>query len=89
MIVISDTTAISTLLQIGELDILKNQFSEIYIPKAVFEELLRLADFNIDISPIQNETCLIIKNPSPSPLLTLLMDTLDSGEAHAIALAQN
>lgn len=39
MIVVSDTTAISTLYRIGKLDLLQLLFHEIILPNAVFEEL--------------------------------------------------
>jgi len=37
--VVSNTTPIISLLKIVKLDILKTLFSEIYIPRAVFEEI--------------------------------------------------
>jgi predicted nucleic acid-binding protein len=39
MIVVSDTSPISNLLQIGDLDLLRQLFQEIIIPQDVFDEL--------------------------------------------------
>lgn len=87
MIVISDTTAISTFLQIGELEMLERLFQEVVIPAKVYDELQVLSNFGVDISPLQNAAWLRVKMPSRSPLLTLLENSLDPGEANAIALA--
>lgn len=43
-IVVSDTTAITYLSQIGAIGLLKNLFKVIYIPEAVFNELTRQGD---------------------------------------------
>ena len=40
MIVVSDTTAVSNLVQIGHLELLKKIYSRIIIPKGVHDELL-------------------------------------------------
>lgn len=42
MIVVSDTTAITNLFQIGRLGILRDVFERVAIPQAVFEELCEL-----------------------------------------------
>lgn len=87
MIVISDTTAISTLIQIQQLELLKKIFSKVSIPKKVFDELLVMSKFGIDISALLKADWLEVTEPSPSSLLTLLNTLLDEGEASAIALA--
>ncbi len=87
MIVISDTTAVSTLIQLGRLDILRELFLEVIIPDAVFNELLELSKFGIDVSVLTKAQWLITKTPSSSPTLSLLKSLLDEGEASAIALA--
>ena len=47
MVIISDTTVISNLYQINELDLLKTLYSEVIIPKSVRAELQTLIDGNI------------------------------------------
>ncbi|TAK44352.1 MAG: DUF3368 domain-containing protein, partial [Saprospiraceae bacterium] len=87
MIVISDTTAISTLLQVGEIEMLKKLFSSIVIPRKVFDELLVLAKLGVDVSPLSSADWLEVRSPNISHILLLLNSLLDEGEANAIALA--
>jgi predicted nucleic acid-binding protein len=42
MIVVSDTSPITNLLQIGELDLLRRIFGEIIVPIQVFNELCQI-----------------------------------------------
>ncbi len=53
----------------------------------VFDELSELSRFGVDISPITQANWLKISSPKQTPLLSHLLDILDEGEAHAIALA--
>lgn len=89
MPVVSNTSPVLNLAIIGELDLLRQQFGKILIPKAVLAELrveetlpgsaqLRQA---IASGWLQVED---IENPS---LVELLQRDLDRGEAEAIALA--
>jgi predicted nucleic acid-binding protein len=87
MIVVSDTTAISTLLQMGEIELLEKLFSNIVIPQKVFDELLVLSRMGVDVSLLLKAEWLEIRSPGNSPLLSLLNNLLDEGEANAIALA--
>jgi predicted nucleic acid-binding protein len=68
MIVVSDTTAISTLLQIGEIELLEKLFSNIVIPQKVFDELLVLSKMDVDVSPLLKAEWLEIRSPIDSPL---------------------
>jgi predicted nucleic acid-binding protein len=80
MIVVSDTTAITTLLKAGEERLLSELFGNVIIPKAVLNELMafhsRLPDF-ISVRPLETSNRL-----PPST------QTLGRGEAEAIALAK-
>jgi uncharacterized protein len=89
MPVISNTSPILNLAIVGQLTLLRQQFGSVHIPVAVFEELkidedrpgsllIRAA---IDAGWIQ------VQAVSNVPLVQLLMQTLDRGEAEAIALA--
>jgi predicted nucleic acid-binding protein len=79
MLVISDTSPISSLIQIGRSELLRDLFGEVCIPPAVSGELAR---FHASIP--QYITVRTISDPSRvSPLLS----SLDLGEAEAIALA--
>src|SRR3954470_20704681 len=80
MIVVSDTSAITSLVQIGREQILKFLFDRVLIPPAVRDELMAfhkiLPEF-IEVSSAQNEA--EVKS---------LLEILDRGEAEAIVLAQ-
>lgn len=86
MIVVSDTTALSGLIRIGELSLLNHLFNEVIIPPKVYAELLELKRFGIDISTL-NQNWLKVQQPTQSLLLSQLLQQLDEGEAQAIALA--
>lgn len=87
MLVISDTSCLSALIQTRHLHLLKNLYKSITIPAVVFNELAVLADFGIDISILQENTWLKIQTPANTALVKTLMIELHEGEAHAIALA--
>ncbi len=80
MIVVSDTTAITSLLKIGQAEVLQRLFALVIIPEAVRDDLLNyhseLPAF-IEIHAVQDK----------SGLPRLLLD-LDHGEAEAIILAK-
>lgn len=78
MIIVSDTSAVTSLLQIGRLEILPALYQQVVIPVEVAEELKRfhtgLPGF-IEILPVTDRT-----------RLARLQTELDLGEAAAIAL---
>ena len=80
MIVVSDTSPITALLSINQIELLHRLYGKVVIPNAVSEELLAyhsgLPDF------IQTK---VVNN---SPLLEQLKHKLDPGEAEAIVLAK-
>ena len=84
MIVVSDTSPISNLLQVGEIDLLRQVFGKIVIPTEVFVEICRIEshkEFLIKQDWIKTATL------SDTNLKNSLLNNLDSGEAEAIALA--
>jgi predicted nucleic acid-binding protein len=89
MLVVSNTSPILNLAIVGQLDLLRQQFGQIQIPPIVLYELkideerpgsqliqAAIVAGWIQIQPISNQ-----------PLVQLLKQTLDGGEAEAIALA--
>lgn len=86
---VSNTSPISNLAFIGRLSLLKAQFSEIWIPDAVADELNAHPDSSAlaEIHGALQEGWIKTASPSPSPLLRLLLPHLHRGEAEAIALA--
>jgi predicted nucleic acid-binding protein len=84
MIVVSDTSPISNLLQIGEINILRRIFRRIIIPAEVFAEICRIEghrEFLLKQDWIETATL------SDTKLKNRLLKDLDNGEAEAIALA--
>ena len=80
MVVVSDTTAITSLLKIGELEWLRTLFQNVLIPEAVQTELLRYH------TALPN--WLTAKQVKASANLSELLEILDIGEAEAILLAK-
>lgn len=86
---VSNTSPISNLAIIGKLALLQAQFSEIWIPNAVVQELNEhpdaraLAAIHAAISDKWIQPVI----PPQSPLLNILLPHLHRGEAEAIALA--
>jgi len=50
MIVVSDTSAISNLILINRLELLKSVFGKVLIPVKVYSEITALENFNVDLS---------------------------------------
>ena len=80
MIVVSDTSAITSLIQIGEETILHRLFSRVIIPPAVRDELLQ---FHQTLPGF-----LEIVEPAQKKRVIELLEELDAGESEAIALAE-
>ncbi len=80
MLVVSDTTAITTLLKAGMVDLLPALFERVFIPQAVWNELLafhsELPEFLV-LNPVESEGELL---PETS--------ALGRGEAESITLAK-
>lgn len=80
MIVVSDTSPLTALITIGEGELLKNLFGEVIIPDAVEAELLKshsgLPSW-VNVRTLQDTT-----------QARLYANSLDQGEAEAIALAR-
>ena len=80
MIVVSDTSPVTTLLQIGKADLLQQMYGEVLIPEAVRDELLTLHPSLPDCFQ-----CVPILNRNE---VQRLQNSLDLGEAEAIVLAK-
>lgn len=79
MIVVSDTSPITSLGQIGRLDLLRALFDSVVIPTAVERELRRGAILVPD--------WIQVRSPGNRELIARLESELDPGEAEALALA--
>jgi predicted nucleic acid-binding protein len=84
MIVVSDTSPISNLLQIGDLDLLRLLFEEIVIPHDVFLEICKVKE---QAEILANQDWITPVGISDTALKDKLLKDLDKGEAEAIVLA--
>ncbi|MCL4207703.1 MAG: DUF3368 domain-containing protein [Pirellulaceae bacterium] len=80
MIVVSDTSPVTALLQTGHADLLRVLFDEVYLPPAVQAELLRFH------SELPN--WLIVRPIVSQERARSWSEFLDAGEAEAIVLAE-
>jgi len=80
MIVVSDTTAISGLIQVGRVELLRQMFGEVHVPAAVRDELLH--------SHHALPAFLQIDTVADRLEVARLEHELDLGEAEAIVLAK-
>jgi predicted nucleic acid-binding protein len=80
MIVVSDTSPITTLMQIGRVDLLRTLYGEVLIPEAVRDELLA-AHHSLP------RFCECVP-AADRKAVNLLLAELDPGEAEAIVLAK-
>lgn len=86
---VSNTSPISALAQIGRLELLRSQFSDVWIPAAVLLELRALpnpealAAFDLALAQGWMKQASV----SPSHFLNVLSLHIHTGEAEAIALA--
>lgn len=77
MIIISDTSVITNLLQLNEFSILENLFGRVIIPQKVYEELKKLPP---QTKIIDQTDWIEIKSISNNELYTKLELILDPGE---------
>jgi len=81
-LIISDSTTIITLLNIGRLDVLKNIFSLVYLPQKVYDEVV------VEEKIVLDKEFFVVKTINDKNLYTLLSKSLDAGECEAIVLAK-
>ncbi len=88
MIVISDTSPLSSLIQIDRLTLLFQLYNKIIIPPAVNIEISKLTQFGVDLSEYHSAKWITISNPIDTMIVKKLEKDLDKGESEAIAIAQ-
>lgn len=84
MIVVSDTSAITNLIRVGRLDLLRQVYKVILIPEAILQEL-KVAEGHKEV--LNETTWIASRAAADRKLITRLQAELDLGEAEAIALA--
>ncbi len=85
MLIISDTSAITNLIQIEQLNILKQLFGKVYIPKKVYQEL---SVYESQKNDIDLQKWLLVKTVLNQNEVKKIEKQLDPGEAEAIVLAK-
>jgi len=84
MIIVSDTSPITNLMQIGQLEILEKLYSEIIIPAEVFKELTEIDIQEKDLNSID---WIKVMPVSDLEMVNKLSVHVDHGEAESIVLA--
>jgi predicted nucleic acid-binding protein len=86
---VSDTSPISNLAIIGQLELLRDQFEQVMIPGAVFSECKRMDNPSAKqvILKAVEDGWLIVAPITNGALVESLLADLDRGESEAIALA--
>ncbi len=87
MIIVSDTSPLSNLAAIGQLDLVRQLYSTVMIPPAVAQELLNAGDTNPATLAIQTLDWIQTQAVTNLTLLQTVQSNLDIGEAEAIVLA--
>lgn len=89
MIVVSDTTPIISLMKVGQLELLHELFSVVYIPEAVYRELTENEVFSEEVRMVQECGFLYVEEVDNEKSVTILQNFagLDAGESEAIILA--
>lgn len=87
MIIVSDTSPISNLAAIRQLDLLRQLYGFVIIPTGVYQELLNADETNPGMVAMQTLNWIQARSVHDLSLLRSLQIHLDIGEAEAIALA--
>ena len=89
MIVVSDTTPIISLMKAGQLELLQKLFGVVYIPEAVYRELIENEAFYEEVRQVQECEFLFVEEVDNDKSVTILQifTGLDAGESEAIILA--
>lgn len=87
MLIVSNTSPLSNLVFIDEIKLLQKIYPKVLIPPIVHIELMRLPKNQPTIMSLVDTGWLEIQAPKNVPFVKILNQTLDPGEAEAIALA--
>lgn len=89
MIVVSDTSALTALFLVQQLELLPNLYGTVIVPTAVMDELLLLeTDLKYDLSTVKSATWLSTVSIKDEPLFQKYRRVLDEGESQALVLAK-
>lgn len=90
MIVVADTTPIITLMKLQRLNLLEKLFETVFLPNAVYEELIANSKYPVEKQMIAKASFLERLEVSDRQSIKILREVvgLDAGESEAIALAE-
>ena len=86
MIIISDTSPITSLLAVNHIHLLKDMYGLVTIPQGVRQELLRVESRRTEIENLLSEGWLQVKPIIDQELFKKIFADLDQGESEAITL---
>lgn len=87
MIIVSNTSPISNLAGIGQLNILQKIYNRIFIPQAVYNELTHPGAGQVVINTVKSADWIEIKTVENQLMVNQLQNKINIGEAEAITLA--
>jgi uncharacterized protein len=87
MNVVSNASPLIALIRIGQLDLLRQLYSEIIIPEAVWHEVVVEGADQPGAEVVSSASWIVRRIVTNRPLVHGLQQELDAGEAEAIALA--
>lgn len=90
MLIVSDTTPILSLLKVGRLELLRQLFGVVVIPRAVYDELVCHPGYREEADAVLQSKFLAVCDLADSRAATEILrkERLDAGESEAIALAE-
>jgi predicted nucleic acid-binding protein len=87
MTIVSNASPLIALIRIGQLDLLRQLYSEIIIPEAVWHEVVVEGADQPGAEVVSSASWIVQRTVMNRPLVHGLQQELDAGEAEAIALA--
>lgn len=87
MTIVSDTSPITNLAAIAQLNLLQQIYGAIVIPQAVYDELTKVGDPVPGTLEVQTLSWISVHSVHNQEQVTKFWQTIDLGEAEAIALA--
>lgn len=88
MIVVCDSTVLIGLSRIGKLDLLRDVFSQIFIPEEVFKEVAGKGRNRPGSKSIRRADWIKVKEVKDKSQQAFLLGMLDKGEAEVLSLAK-
>ena len=84
MVIVSDASPVTSLIQVGQLELLNAVFGQVVVPRAVYNELCKVPGQQ---TIVDQQNWLFIDHAKDLKHVKTLENELDAGEAEAIVLA--